>query len=124
MLDVDACFEQAKDMCRFQIRGVDHDKFVETFRDRLDSAGRWFMNNGLARLDKEMSVGWEPRSILADAVDQLLKKKTLSGKLVSKKRLEVLDAPEATQHFTTLLAYMLFIGFLESFWEYRAGPIN
>ena len=122
MFDVEACMMNANTLYLLQSEGVDDlDGFVKKFREQLDSAGRWFVSNGLATEDNDALLGWSPGWPLLTGVGEMIKKHRLSKTLTNKKLRRALAQPEAAQHFTTFLGYIEFNGWTELINEYLNG---
>ena len=128
MIDMDACRTNAWDLYLSQSGDLELDAFIEKFRDQFDSAGRWFVSNGLGKWSDEHPLGWLPHPILEKITRQLQTKQKLSWTL-ARKFSKTLAKPEAAQHFTTLLGLVLFIGltgliveYLDSIGNPELGP--
>jgi hypothetical protein len=105
MIDVDACRKNAIELCLVQGGELNPEEFRTEYRHRLISAGRWFMSIGLATSDKYELLGWLPRPILWQITHHLIGENSLSRTLAGRRGL--LARPEAAQHFTTWLGYLI-----------------
>lgn len=107
MFDANKCKSRANRLYLNQSRGLGPTGFTRKFRDDLDRAGRWFVNNGFAELSEDGSLGWVPRPVLVKITDALIETNALPEKVMGKKIRKALAEQESTRHFAIWLGLSL-----------------